>query len=293
MRNTIKNDYLVFDSDSYNAAPIVLRFVDETINYFWRPAGVEKPGTEVCFPLIGFLPDDTYWYGGKEYTMTMHGFAQDREFAVAGKGDSFITYELADDDFTYQRYPWHFCFQLTYALEKDSLCTVYRVENRDKKTLFFSVGGHPRYACPILEGSKFEDYCIKFVKPESTTNIVKSYGPIAEIDKHFGDDGKSIELDYSMFTEGCFCFHPCNSRIIYLSSDKDSRGLCVDLGGASHLQFWTCPTEPFLAIEPFFGSVSSLPPKEIDKDWIHKPGILHIEPGEVYTCAYSVKPFRK
>ena len=246
----------------------------------------------MCFPLLGMTPDNKYRYDGKEYTMNMHGFAQDREFSVSNKGDTFITYELVDDDSTRRQYPWRFSFRLTYALENDSLKTEYNVENRDNKTLFFSVGGHPRYACPISEGSGFEDYYIRFEKPESVGNIVKSYGPIREIEKHFSDDGKSIKLDYSMFTEGCFCFHPYNSRIIHLQSDKNSRGLYIDLGGASHLQIWTKPDAPFLAIEPFFGSISSLPLKEIDGDWIHKPGILHIEPGEIYTCSFTVRPLR-
>jgi len=292
MRTTIKNGCLFFESDSYNAEPWMLRFVDEHINYFWRPVDLAKLGTVVCFPLLGFLPGDTYRYNGKEYTMTIHGFAQDREFAVSEKGDTFITYTLVDDDFTYRQFPWHFCFSLTYALENDSLKTVYKVENRDTITLFFSAGGHPRYACPISEGSKFEDYYIGFEKPESTGTIVKSYVPISVIEKYFGDDGKSINLDYSMFTGGCFCFHHYNSRIIYLRNNKNSRGLCIDPGGASHLQFWTRPNDPFLAIEPFFGAISSLPAKEIDSDWIHKPGILHIEPGEKYTCAFSVRPLR-
>ena len=292
MRNIIRSDYLLFESDSYNVEPWILRFVDENINYFWRPADLKKLGAELCFPLLGFLPDDKYHYDGKEYIMTIHGFAQDREFAISEKGDTFVTYELVDDDSSYQQYPWHFRLSLSYVLENDSLKTEYKVENRDNKPLFFSVGGHPRYSCPISEKGKFDDYHIKFEKPESISSIVKSYGPISEIEKHFGGDGKSIKLDYSMFTLGCFCFHPYNSRIIFLQNDKNGRGLQIDLGGASHLQFWTQPNAPFLAIEPFFGSISSRPPKEIDSDWIHKPGILHIEPGEVYTCSFSIRPLR-
>lgn len=292
MRTTIRNDFLVFESDSYNVEPWVLRFVDENVNYFWRPADLERLGTVVCFPLLGFLPDDRYRYDGKEYTMPIHGFAQNREFKVTQKSDTSVTYELIDDDLSYQQYPWHFCFKLTYELENDLLKTVYRVENRDDKVLFFSVGGHPRYACPIAEGDKFEDYHIEFEKPETIANIVKSYGPISEIGKCLSNNRKRIQLDYCMFTKGCFCFHPCNSRIIYLKNDKNNRGLYIDLGGASYLQFWTQPANPFLAIEPFFGSISSLPPKEIDGDWIRKPGTLHIEPGEVYICTFSVRPLR-
>jgi len=292
MRYTIKNESLFFESDSFNVEPRMLRFVDDDSNYFWYPSDQKKLGTAVCFPLLGSLPDNKYRYDGKEYTMGQHGFAQDRDFIVFEKSDSSITYELVDDERTYQQYPWHFSFRLTYALEGDSLKTSYLVENRDKKTLFFSVGGHPRYACPISREDNFEDYYIEFEKPESTVNIVKSFGPVSEIEKCFHADGKRLDLNYSMFTKGCFCFHPYNSGFLQIKNNKNSRGLFIDLSGADHLQFWTRPDAPFLAIEPFYGSISSLPPVAADGDWIHKPGILHTEPGEIFTCAFSVRPLR-
>ena len=293
MINTIKNEYLLFESDSFNISPRTLSFINDDVNYFYKTDKPRGSDTEICFPLLGSVPDNKYVYDGKEYTMGMHGFAHNREFEVSEKGDAFVTYELADDESTYSQYPWHFCLHITYALEKDTLKTEYKIENRDNKTMYFSVGGHPRYACPISDESKFEDFYIEFEKPESIANIVKSYGPISEIEKNFSNDGKCIRLSYSMFTEGCFCFHPYNSGIIHLKNDKTSRALRIDLGGADHLQIWTRPGAPLLAIEPFFGSISSLPIKPADGDWINKPGILHIEPGEVYTCAFSVRPLRR
>jgi galactose mutarotase-like enzyme len=292
MKHTIKNDYLVFESDSFNLEPWVLRFADEHVNYFWRPADLEKLGTAHCFPLTGVLPNNKYRYDGKEYIMSQHGFAQDREFVVAEKTEDSITYELRDDDSTYQQFPWHFIFQLKYSLDKDSLKTTYRVENKDSKKLYFSVGGHSRFSCPITEECNFEDYRIEFEKPEQIENIYKSYGPVSEIKKNLSEDGKSLVLGYNMFTEGCFCFNPYNSRSLCLKSDKSKRGLFVELGGAEFLQFWTKPDAPFIAIEPFYGATSSRPPKEIDGDWVNKPGIFHIEPGEIHTRTYTVRPLR-
>lgn len=292
MKNSIKTESISFVSDSFNVEPWVLRFNDEDINYFWRPADLEKLGTAVCFPLMGFLPDNKYVLDGKEYTMAIHGFAQDREFTVFERSEQHICYELVDDAEIYQQYPWYFRFFITYSVDGDTLKTEYRVENRDEKELYFSVGGHPRYSCPIVPGDSFEDYFIEFEKPESVNNIFKSYGPVSEIEKCFSHDGKRISLDYQMFTKGCFCFYPYNSSEIRLISKKNKHGIIIHLGGASHLQFWTEPGSPFLAIEPIFGSTSSLPVKYEDKDWKGRPGTLHIKREEVYSCAYSTTILR-
>jgi galactose mutarotase-like enzyme len=286
MKNTITNGKISFVSDSFNVEPWVLRFNDEETNYFWRPADLEKLGTAVCFPMMGFLPENRYFLDGKEYAMGTHGFAQNREFSVAEKSENHICYELLDDQGTYEQYPWRFSFRLTYSVEGQALKTEYRIENRDEREMFFSVGGHPRYTCPIASGSHFEDYYIEFEKAESASNIVKTYGPLSEIEKCFSPDGRRINLDYRMFTAGCFCFHPYNSKELWLKSDKNSRGLHITLGGSSHLQFWTQPGSPFLAIEPFWGSTSSMPVKKEDADWKGRPGTLHIKPGEVFTCSY-------
>jgi galactose mutarotase-like enzyme len=292
MKNSIKTESVSFISDSFNVEPWVLRFNDEDINYFWRPASLEKLGTSVCFPLMGFLPDNKYIIDDKEYTMNIHGFAQNREFTIFEKSEQHISYELVDDAETYQQYPWHFRFFLTYSVDRDTLKTEYRVENRDEKELYFSVGGHPRYSCPIVPGDRFEDYFIEFEKPESVNNIFKSYGPVSEIEKCFSHDGKRINLDYRMFTKGCFCFYPYNSSVIRLINKKNKRGIIIQLGGARYLQFWTEPGSPFLAIELFFGSTSSLPVKYEDKDWKGRPGTLHIKKEEVYSCVYSATILR-
>jgi galactose mutarotase-like enzyme len=292
MKNSITDGNITFISDSYNVEPWVLKFNDEGTNYFWRPADIEKLGTTVCFPLMGMLPEDKYILNGREYTLGMHGFAQDREFAIAEKSESHIVYELTDDEDSYARFPWRFRFQAAYFTGDGVLKTEYRIENRDDKELYFTVGGHPRFSCPIGEGSRFEDYYIEFEKPESVQNIIKSYGPISEIEKCFSDDGKKIRLDYSMFSKGCFCFHPINSGQIWLKNRVNRRGLHIRIDHVTHLQFWTSPDGPFLCIEPIYGSTSHLPMIKEDMDWKNRPYTQHIKAGEVFCSAYYVNCLR-
>ncbi|MFA6507293.1 MAG: hypothetical protein WCT14_14440 [Treponemataceae bacterium] len=291
MKNTISNDTITFISDSYNVEPWVLKFNnddDESANYFWRPADKKRLGTAVCFPMMGMLPNGKYMFEGKEYSLGMHGFAQDREFVVVEKSEKHIVYELADDAQSFAQYPWRFNFRLTYSVEGSALKTEYRIENRDGKEMYFTVGGHPRFACPVGKAGRFEDYFIEFEKAESVENIIKSYGPISEIEKCISADGKKLRLDYSMFTKGCFCFRPIKSKQVCLKSETAKRSLLVDIGEANHLQFWTEPGGPFICIEPIYGSTSHLPMIPEDADWKRRPGTLRLGSGEAYTCGYSV-----
>jgi galactose mutarotase-like enzyme len=240
---------------------------------------------------MGLLPDGKYIFDGKEYTLGMHGFAQDREFVVAERTETHIVYELADDKKSYDHFPWHFRFSIGYSLEGDSLKTEYRIENKDEKEMFFTVGGHPRYACPVLAENRFEDYYIEFEKPENVKKIYKSYGPVSEIEKCFSSDGRKITLDYRMFTKGCFCL-PVNSSEICLKSDISNRGFLIRIEGVTYLQFWTEPGAPFLCIEPIYGSTSHLPFWTEDNDWKNRAGTLHIKAGETFTAAYYVTVLR-
>jgi len=291
MKNTIQNDFLVFESDSYNAAPLNLCFTDENINYFWSASGTAKPGVEVCFPLLGFLHENKYFYDGKEYKMGIHGFANGRDFAVREKGAYFIGYELCDDEDTYRQFPWHFNLLITYSLENNALRTSYKIENRDEKEMYFSIGGHPRFSCPVTEDCSFEDYYIEFENAKSIKELVKSYCAEGDVEKCFFDNGKKLQLNYGIFSDGCICFSSVMEKI-YLKNSKNNRGLFIEGGKANYLQFWTQPGSPLIAIEPFFGSISSRPQKDVDADWVNKPGILRIMPGKTYSCAYSVMPLR-
>jgi galactose mutarotase-like enzyme len=289
MNHIIENDSIRFVSESYNVSPCFLGFKDDDVNYFWKP---EETGTEHCFPQCGTVPNDVYSYKGKDFPLGMHGFAQNREFSVAEKSESHIIYAFSDDAETINQFPWRFSFQIIYALEKNTLKTTYRIENRDISEMFFSVGGHPRYACPIGGGTHVEDYAIVFEKPESIETVVKAYSPIEEIEKRLSKDGKTLQLDYAMFSKGCFCFSPYHSAEITLKNDKNGRGMLFHLGGSDHLQFWTQPNEPFLAIEPLFGAISSLPMKAEDGDWANKPGILRLKPESRHECSYKVTLLR-
>lgn len=102
----------------------------------------------VLFPFIGKLKDKTYSYQGKKYTMGQHGFARDMEFEIGCRESDRVVLTLRDTEDTRKCYPFAFCFEVEYALRDNRVETSFRMRNMGEEKAWFSVGGHPGFACP-------------------------------------------------------------------------------------------------------------------------------------------------
>jgi hypothetical protein len=91
-----------------------------------------------------------------------------------------------------------------------------------------------------------------------------------------------------MFEKGAFCFNVRQDRAVTLKSRAAPRALRMLIGGSAWFQLWTSPGAPFIALEPWYGSISSLPAGPLDNDWKGRPGTLRIAAGEEYRCAHWV-----
>ncbi len=291
MRNIISNEQITFISDNMSAAPCVYKLNNDQINYFWHPEEKTQFIDSICFPLLGSLPENKYELEEKEYSMEMHGFAKSMNFNIIERSKIHIIYEIRHNDNTFHQYPYQFSLRVKYSIEETTLKTEYIVKNCDSKRMYFSIGGHPTFNCPIVNDNKmesFEDYYVEFENPESIQNIVKSYGPINVIEKFLSSDGKILRLDNSMFTKGCFCFHPIKSRYITLKSDKNSRSITMYIDNATHFQLWSVPNKGIISLEPWCGSITSLPSKPIDSIWKERPGTISIVPEEEFVFTYAI-----
>jgi galactose mutarotase-like enzyme len=134
----------------------------------------------------------------------------------------------------------------------------------------------------------FNEHYLTFEKPEQVYNIVKSYGPRDLIGQFFSDRGRTLGLDYDMFAKGAFCFRPVNSSYVVLRNRRNTRSLTLRAETLTHLQFWAEVGGDFICMEPFYGSITSIPPKPEEGIWKERSGTLRIAPGEEFSCAYYV-----
>jgi galactose mutarotase-like enzyme len=291
---TIANERLTFVSDDHGAELHTLRFTDEALDYMWMPDTAGPAMTSTCFPLLGTVPGGRYVLAGREYEMPMHGFAKDTVFDVVEHRDDTVTYEMTDSEATRRAYPYRFRLRVRYRLDAASLVTEYVVDNLGDDTMLYSVGSHPRFACPVDpdDDGGFADHGLAFTASEGPEKLVRTFGPRETVDAAFSADRRRLRLGDDLFTDGAFCFASLNSDAVVLDSDRSRRALRLDLGGASHLQVWSVPGSPFVALEPWFGAISGNPPTESDRFWDRRAGTLALAPGESRTHAFRITPIR-
>ena len=113
---TIKNDKLTLTISEHGAELLSIKD-NGGEEYLWQgdPAywGRRSP---ILFPIVGTVWGNTYRVNGREYQLSRHGFARDKDFTLLAKGDSQVVYGLHDNAETMKGYPFHFNLAVSYKL---------------------------------------------------------------------------------------------------------------------------------------------------------------------------------
>lgn len=157
----LENDKLKLSVESHGAQ--LCSISSNTREYLWNgdPVywGWHSP---ILFPFVGRLKNSEYLYRGKKYPMKQHGFARDMDFALEYKAEMEIWFRLTWTKETLKIYPFKFVLHIGYRLEDNKVSVVWKVENQGSETMYFAIGGHPGFYCPINTQDKQEDYYLEF-----------------------------------------------------------------------------------------------------------------------------------
>ena len=135
----------------------------DNLEYMWQgDASIWSRHAPVLFPIVGKLKDDSYIYKGQKYALSQHGFARDMAFKLMQHTANTCTFELSSSSETKTNYPFDFIFQIQYSLQNNVLETKYTVRNSGAEIIYYSLGAHPGFRCPLLENESFEDYYLEF-----------------------------------------------------------------------------------------------------------------------------------
>ena len=159
----LQNTLLSVKVKSFGAELCSVISKETSIEYIWQAdETVWARHAPNLFPIVGKLKDGEYQYQSKTYRLPQHGFARDNEFICVEHTDDYLLFELTASDKTLVNYPFHFCFQVGYKLIDNKVVTSYSVFNPDSCDLYFSVGAHPAFNCPLQKNELFEDYELVF-----------------------------------------------------------------------------------------------------------------------------------
>ena len=193
--------------------------------------------------------------------MDIHGFAKDSMFEVAKQSEDEIVFRLTDTENTYAQYPYHFVFEVNYKIEGNRLDVTFHVENKDSKTMYFGVGGHPGFNVPLQEDEKFEDYYLEFLgagvaRKELFSDDCFVLGKTEDFPL---EEGKKLLLKHDLFDNDAIILSSMPKQVV-LRSKTGNKAVSVSYPDMDYLGLWHWPKTdaPYICIEPW----SSLPSRK-------------------------------
>ena len=259
------------------------------LEYIWAgdPA-VWARHAPVLFPLVGRLPDDAYHYEGRDYKLPQHGFARDQEFRVVRHSPTELVFRLEHDETTRAVFPFAFELTITYTLRDAQLTVRWDVRNpAPDQPLLFSIGAHPAVRCPLLPGEVFEDYFFEFDHPVTLERHLLQGGLLTGQTAPVLTGERELPLSYDLFADDALVFKHYDFTGLTLRSHKSAHFVRFQFDGFPYLGLWTKgPGANFVCVEPWHGVASPTgKPGELGE----KEGILTLEPGQVFSAAYTIE----
>lgn len=163
MRYILENDELRLEVDSFGAELKSVKSKKTGEEYMWQGDpkywGRTSP---VLFPFVGSLKNKQFIYEGNAYPMEQHGFARDMECTLVSISDSEIWFKLCSSEETLAKFPFEFQLSIGYKLNRNEVKVLWKVKNPSEKVLYFSIGAHPAFNCPIHGEDNKNGYSLYF-----------------------------------------------------------------------------------------------------------------------------------
>ena len=175
-----------------------------------------------------------------------------------------------------------------YTLAGARLKIDYVVENRDEKTMYFGLGGHPGFRVPLREGRRFTDYRLRFSRPCSPLRV--GFTPDrfrSGTNRPFPlEEGRFLPLRHDLFDDDAVVLAEAD-REVTLEAEGDSRRVTVSCPQMPYLGLWHMPgtDAPYVCIEPWVSLPSEQGKAAVFEE---QPDLIALEPGGQYQNHWSI-----
>lgn len=290
MQYELKNETLTVVFESLGAEMISLKENQSNQEYLWH--GDKKfwgRRSPVLFPFVGRLRNGKYTHANQEYGAGQHGFARDMEFECISEDKEEIWFALDATPVTREKYPFDFRLEIGYRLERNTVRVMWKVENQEKEnTMYFSIGGHPGFLCPLREGEKQSEYSIwmdavddvLFSKADLETGLMFNYKNQLDL-----SNGR-YKLTEDFFDEGAYIIEDYQVRKVSLMDTENQPYITVSFN-APVVGIWSPEKQnaPFVCIEPWYGRCDreTFEGTLKEREWGNK-----LPPGEVFERFYEI-----
>lgn len=235
----------------------------------------------VLFPIVGTLKNNSYTFNAKTYHLSRHGFARDSDFEILTRNENQVVYSLQSSAATKNMYPFEFELQIIYTLIENELVIGYKIINKDKIKIPFSIGGHPAFALP----NKFEEYSLYFEHPENLVRYQLEGDLLSDKISVVPMEENKLSLSYSLFEKDALIFKALHSKRISIL-ENNLPLLHFKFDDFSNFGIWTKNNAPFICLEPWLGYSDT---SNSSGNIIEKEGIQFVDSEKTFYCQFSIE----
>ena len=283
----ISNDKITVQVDSMGAELKSLKDIATGREYMWNAdPKFWKRTSPVLFPLVGGLNGGVYRLEGREYPMGQHGFARDMEFRLKSQVADEIWFTLESDEETLGRYPYPFRLELGYELAGKSVIVKWSVKNPAQECMYFSIGGHPAFLCPVEAGTKQTDYSIRLDAVDQVMVSTLDHGLADGKRVPYKLDNGILPVTEHLFDGDALVIEHDQAHSVALVKPDGKAYLTVEFD-APLFGIWSPPKKqaPFICIEPWYGRCDKV---NYDGEWTEREWGQALEAGGTFQAEYRI-----
>ena len=244
------------------------------------------------FPFIGKLVEEKYTYEGKVYPAQKHGFGQRVAYEIVEQEADRIVLRTTDTKETYADYPFHFILDIEYILQEDAVRENWYVKNTGDNTMYFSVGGHAAFACP-LKGEGRTGQQIKLFGAEHKNMIfslrINEKGLVTDELLMLDVEDGLVKIDEHTFDSDALVFDGEGVTAVGLCDEAGKEYVRVECD-APVWGVWSMPDNgaSYVCLEPWYGICDY---EGFEGELAERPYTNVAEPGETWTGGNTIKVF--
>ncbi|QHQ61819.1 aldose 1-epimerase family protein [Anaerocolumna sedimenticola] len=288
----LKNKELVLSVNSLGAELTRITDLKTDTDYLWNgdPA-YWKRHSPILFPIVGSLKNHRYHYNRKEYSLPQHGFARDMEFGLMSSSDSEIWFQLNATDETKKVFPFDFILEIGYRLTGRQITVLWNVINNGTSDMYFSIGAHPAFLCPLKDMENQSDCYISFDNKDTIHYLLINDNGLV-VKKPFEEqavletENGFLNINPHLFDEDALIIENNQAHTVSLADSKKNPYVTVHFD-APLFGLWSPAGKnaPFVCIEPWYGRCDS---NDFDGSLEDREWGNHIKAGKEFKTSYTI-----
>ena len=271
-----------------------LRRTDTGTEYLWcgDPAYWNRT-SPVLFPFVGGVRNGIYRHEGTEYRMGQHGFARDRDFTLISQTEDTVWFRLEDDEESRRVYPFAFHLEIGYQLLENGVKVMWKVENPSEETMYFAIGAHPAFNCPLKAEDKQTDCAVRLQDRDGKNlayfinTIFGQEGTVTKAREAVNLQEGILPVTETLFDHDAKVIEDGQVQRVSLLDGNGEEYLAVEFS-APLVGIWSPPKKqaPFICIEPWYGRCDG---EDFDGALEERKWGNQVNPGKIWNASYTIQ----